>query len=835
MIKRMKFSLALFAFLLLFQQLLLSQQVLPLIRATSKAVDIRDGKILSVGSWSISPDTKPDIYKTNSKNRLVTFYTNLDSISFFVKPDGKYDFIILLNDKDSAYTEIIYEPGMDSSKYAEDNWGNRIGIGDSILHKTTVIIPVSTSNCGYCLIDGYFAEKNYFEANDRVGGSSFHQCLFNPQLDIYAFEKHFRWNKPVLTYPPSLHKLHEDGFPTVLAFKEGQQVMKIYNNYDNYPALRKLLWTGSQTMIPTGNIHMAERFFYENEHFDGVMVFPAGTKIGSELIDMGIKWKAFHCKNIDSLTPDDLQKNLMLTGKFSAQELSVFFKQKELPFHFTKKNIEAGEYSFLFDSVGINAWMISPFNPEKYLGLAFSNGHRKYKIINYLDFVIYTGKDSSTYRQLLYGQYKQDGRNLTLVPEKTFSDVEAKEYCKTICKLPVPKKYIDHSEVYKVIPVVKAESKTGTTWTIGKGACKFPDILCDENKNSYVVFEEHGDIILSRIKNEKVTHFLIEANETDSYNPVVASDGQRVWVFYLNNQDEYYRVYARFLENNILSDEVLISEKGPFDVNTLNVASKDGEISVIWGEWKANMRYLRIRKIDQGAMKEPVSVTLAPSKYTEEYFNGWYPSLCYLGNGELWGAWNQHYPGLLCVISGKMNAIPQNVTQSAEKMDDWEIGGYPCIFTNRSDSKFIVYESNGWDTYDKNTAQQIKISVFNDKLNNWALPSFVSDGQQTFLNQTPVGVCDKRNNMIVCWSGRSKEESSKWGIYLAMNVSGKWTFPVCISKTGIVSRYPKVTYDKNADELWVSWHSGVGREMKTEVLRLKMDALIATPNSRPND
>ncbi len=83
-----------------------------------------------------------------------------------------------------------------------------------------------------------------------------------------------------------------------------------------------------------------------------------------------------------------------------------------------------------------------------------------------------------------------------------------------------------------------------------------------------------------------MTHFFIESNETNSYNPVAAFDGQRVWVFYLNNKDNYYRVYARFLENNVLSDELLISDKGSFDVNTINVASKNGELSVIWCEWK---------------------------------------------------------------------------------------------------------------------------------------------------------------------------------------------------------------------------------------------------------
>lgn len=95
---------------LLTGQILFAQQKLPVIKATSKKVDIRDGGILKKADWNISPELKPDIYITSNKNTKVTFYTNLDSISFLVKPNIKYDFIILLNNKDTALTQIMYEP-----------------------------------------------------------------------------------------------------------------------------------------------------------------------------------------------------------------------------------------------------------------------------------------------------------------------------------------------------------------------------------------------------------------------------------------------------------------------------------------------------------------------------------------------------------------------------------------------------------------------------------------------------------------------------------------------------------------------------------------------------
>jgi hypothetical protein len=87
-----------------------SQKRLPLIKATSSMVDVRDGNEFKKSDWRISPKIKPDVYKTINKDSTVTFYTDIDSISFLVKKDKAYDFIILLNGKDSAFTRIQNVP-----------------------------------------------------------------------------------------------------------------------------------------------------------------------------------------------------------------------------------------------------------------------------------------------------------------------------------------------------------------------------------------------------------------------------------------------------------------------------------------------------------------------------------------------------------------------------------------------------------------------------------------------------------------------------------------------------------------------------------------------------
>jgi hypothetical protein len=97
-----------FAILIIFfGQSIMAQSSLPMIRATSKLVDIRDGDNYRKDYWTITPTAKPDVYTTSNhgKNKRVTFYTDLDSISFIVKPNSYIAFNILFN-KDTALTGL---------------------------------------------------------------------------------------------------------------------------------------------------------------------------------------------------------------------------------------------------------------------------------------------------------------------------------------------------------------------------------------------------------------------------------------------------------------------------------------------------------------------------------------------------------------------------------------------------------------------------------------------------------------------------------------------------------------------------------------------------------
>ncbi len=85
-----------------------AQKKLPIVKATSFNVAINDGGYLDKNAWSLSPDVKPDVYiaDRSMKPKWVTFYTDIDSIKVKVKSNTKFDFVILLNEKDSCFTQI---------------------------------------------------------------------------------------------------------------------------------------------------------------------------------------------------------------------------------------------------------------------------------------------------------------------------------------------------------------------------------------------------------------------------------------------------------------------------------------------------------------------------------------------------------------------------------------------------------------------------------------------------------------------------------------------------------------------------------------------------------
>lgn len=94
-------------FLFVFLSVFSNAQKLKVIKATSaKAFTVEDNE--EKVRWNLDPRAKPDVYITNksSKKKWVKLVTDKDSIKVSIKPGEHYDFVVLLNDKDSCFTRF---------------------------------------------------------------------------------------------------------------------------------------------------------------------------------------------------------------------------------------------------------------------------------------------------------------------------------------------------------------------------------------------------------------------------------------------------------------------------------------------------------------------------------------------------------------------------------------------------------------------------------------------------------------------------------------------------------------------------------------------------------
>ena len=92
-----------------------AQRKLPVIKASSKNATIIEGTEDRI-NWGLSPDARPDVYTFKSpETKRVKFRTDIDSIEIKLKPGRQFDFVVLLNGKDSCFTRIESDPLKDYS------------------------------------------------------------------------------------------------------------------------------------------------------------------------------------------------------------------------------------------------------------------------------------------------------------------------------------------------------------------------------------------------------------------------------------------------------------------------------------------------------------------------------------------------------------------------------------------------------------------------------------------------------------------------------------------------------------------------------------------------
>jgi predicted aspartyl protease len=94
-----------------------AQPRLPVLRATQPQLSIREGLGLYRDVWGVSSAARPDMFVAQpftGKKRIV-FYSDQDSVAFWVKPRHTYKFVVLVAGQDSAFTQITTYGGQKPS------------------------------------------------------------------------------------------------------------------------------------------------------------------------------------------------------------------------------------------------------------------------------------------------------------------------------------------------------------------------------------------------------------------------------------------------------------------------------------------------------------------------------------------------------------------------------------------------------------------------------------------------------------------------------------------------------------------------------------------------
>jgi len=656
-----------------------------------------------------------------------------------------------------------------------------------------------------------------------MGGHYFAMCLFNPQIDIYTFLKHYRESCEVLTSPLTLHLYHKNGFPWMIAFKNGESMYS--GGLSPYPGtfkkLSAILWPGAPNEIQlTSPMHMARYFIYSNGENEGVFVCPDEDKeLFEEMKDKLADSKDLSVRLESMLTEEDLRKNLHFQEK-SGRFQFEFLRGTSVPITIDAKTVQFGDYVFPRDEVGVNAAFPNPYDEERYILVSLRGSRIQYGMAeNYVDYLVFRDGDDGHAELLLHGFFDKSEKSWGFSYRMAYRSKSAEAFCRDgICPAPgdptalggaltgIPGELSMSAEHEK--PAVTGIEQDGERWTFGGGQCRFPSVLAGPAGEGWTAWEEKGDIYLASLHTDGESNIIpVEDDASDSFQPVLATDGDQVWVIYLNDMDGYYRVYGRSIRDRLPSEPILISEEQPCDAVTPAAAwNGEGAITIAWSDWKANFRYPKYRTLDGRFLGDVQSIRIKRPKI--DYTNAWCPSLACDRDGDVHGAWNQHYPLSLGVYAG-------NLTSEGAAVSDQE-GGYPSVAFDSENRMWVVWETSLWNLQ-KGQTQMIQASFFDAEHGRWAIPYTVSNKEQTFYNQTPRAAAGADGSMWVTWSGREDADAS-WCVYISKWEKGSWSPPQTMSEAGENARAPAIAAAADG-HVWVAWHSGTGADMRIKAVR----------------
>jgi hypothetical protein len=520
---------------------------------------------------------------------------------------------------------------------------------------------------------------------------------------------------------------------------------------------------------------------------------------------------------LSRVTKEEWKKNVLFDGKFPRTVFPKFVFGNN-PFKLVGDSVLCfGPYRFGLDTIGLSACIPNPADPEKYMVMRIGGKEVEQGYFdNSVDYSIYSfDKITGSRRILIHGFFeKREGNRWSFSQSLCISNIRQARDCVGICPVPERKTYPEH-------PVTFAKPRWksipgGEEYIFGKGSCRFPSIATDDQGTAWVAWEENGDILLSSVDRKDPVQVAVEQDGSDSYNPLIAFSDGKLWIFYLNNRDGFYRLYGRFRDGASFSEPLLLSEKLPCDAVTPAVISSGADITLVWSCWRANLRYPFFRHIINGIADSIKPLKTLMSASVPGYVNAWFFSLAKDTTEEVWGAWNQHYPATLGICAGNLQEEPISVTTIDENPEESQNGGYPGAITDRENRRWVFWESAAWET-PEGERQKILGSMYDRASRSWVSPVILPEDGKTVLNQTPQATLFPDGRLGVVWSGRDRDHD--WGLYLVFKDKTRWNGPIRLTSGKEPAHAPKIVPDgKNG--AWVVFHEGKGERMKCHVVRI---------------
>lgn len=89
---------------------LLAQKNIPIVQSTSTKTYFTEGDTTIKHNWWLDPSYRPDVYVTDKDEgeKWFDFHTDIDGLRMKLAPGQHFDFVVLLNGKDSCYTKVVY-------------------------------------------------------------------------------------------------------------------------------------------------------------------------------------------------------------------------------------------------------------------------------------------------------------------------------------------------------------------------------------------------------------------------------------------------------------------------------------------------------------------------------------------------------------------------------------------------------------------------------------------------------------------------------------------------------------------------------------------------------